>query len=323
MNAKRRLTKQQKIRIEDKQRRHTEPNETSGAVEAALVAHLGRHVICKLPDGTLVDCHLRQSLPPLVAGDRVFVQIADPTPPVVVALGERQNLLYRHTKRGETKPLAANIDCMFIVCAVTPSPSWASVDRYLALAEILHITPILIMNKMDLIDAKRNQLYQEMAYYRSLGYTVLELSCDLKTGLEDVQSRLANQTSIVVGQSGVGKSSILQHLLPDETIAVAEEVDQARATGTHTTTTARMYPLPASPGSIIDSPGVRAFDLQLEGLDTITRGFKDIAALSQACEYRDCKHLHEPHCAVREAVAAGRIQARRLKHFHEMLQMTS
>ncbi len=313
MNAKRRLTTQQQTRISQRQRAHSTEH------TATVIAHLGRKLICETDDKQQYTCHLRQNLPPIVVGDTVVIIKAKQNQMVIAALSTRRNLLYRHTKRGKYKPIAANIDLMFVVCAVVPTPSFASLDRYLALAHYLNITPIIVFNKIDLLTEETKPLKEALAYYETLAYTVLALSCEQKIDLAAIPTLLQHKTGIVVGQSGVGKSSILQQLLPHENIEIANVSEQTRATGVHTTTTAKLYAL-GEEAHIIDSPGVRAFDVKLENVQDLQAGFIDIAQAAIDCAYRNCKHLEEPDCGVKHAVAHGNIPERRLKNFHEMLK---
>ena len=233
----------------------------------------------------------------------------------VESIETRRNLIERIDARGRPEPVAANIDRLAIVVAPEPTPDWFLVDRYWAGAQLKDIATLLIVNKLDLgIDPIRT----ELATYRKLGLPCMEIATLSGAGVADLRAALANSATLLVGQSGVGKSSIVNALAP---AAAAQTAELTRDTeGRHTTTTARWYRL--GPGAaIIDAPGVRDFAPPASIVRAATRGFVEIHACSVNCRFNDCRHMEEPGCAVRAAVQEGRIAARRYESYRRLFRL--
>ena len=215
------------------------------------------------------------------------------------------------------KPLAANVSLMVIVIALQPAPSLELLDRYLVAAELLAIRPLILLNKSDLLDKRRHPLREFMNVYKGLGYDVLEISVEQHKGFKPLIKQLKDNTSIFVGQSGVGKSSLIASLLPAEDIRIGELSD-ASGLGKHTTSTPRLYHFPEG-GHIIDSPGVRSFALWHAEPAAIFSGFREFRPYQGQCKFRDCKHLNEPDCALLDAVDAGDINEVRFENYHKII----
>lgn len=322
---KRRITRRQAHRIaniQDKRREKAQqraaaeleklgPSDLGPEQEGLLVAHYGAMADIENPHGDITRCLLRQNLGVLVPGDRVIWQQAVHEGGVVVALLERQSVLGRPDQRGNIRPAAANIDQMFIVVAPEPTLITSLLDSYLVAAETLHIKPIIVLNKTDLL-TNSSELKQQMGIYEDLGYTVLQASTYDKQGLTEIRQALAGKVSVFVGQSGVGKSSIIASFLPNEEIRVSALAESGR--GAHTTTTSRLYHLDTG-GDLIDSPGIREFGLWHMPGEDIAKGFIEFQPYLGQCKFRDCQHDREPGCALKEAVAKESISMMRFSNF--------
>ncbi|MCW8829320.1 MAG: small ribosomal subunit biogenesis GTPase RsgA [Gammaproteobacteria bacterium] len=332
--AKRKLNRRQQWRIDkiQQERRQRAERRQTGVSEDAInalgpeedgvvVANFGASVEIEDREGKVLRCLLRQNLPQLVVGDRVVWQRADESG-VVIAMQPRRSELARPDAAGNLRPVAANIDQILVVAAPAPAYSPEMIDQYLAAAELTGIAPVLVFNKIDLVDDNNRKAVDKLlSSYHKLGYTVLSASTKVSHGMDELLARLKGKTSVFVGQSGVGKSSLVQSLLPQQQIGVGELSTQS-GLGQHTTSTSRLYHLPGG-GEIIDSPGVREFRLwQMEPSELI-RGFREFASYLGQCKFRDCTHEHEPGCALREAVERGDIEARRLASFRRIAAQQS
>jgi ribosome biogenesis GTPase len=232
--------------------------------------------------------------------------------------------LRRPDPYGKLKPVAANIDRIFIVIAPLPAPHGNLIDRYLVAAEACGIEPVLVLNKTDLLAADpglRATVDALLAIYPTLGYQLLRVSsrpCDAGGGLEPLLAGLRGHTSVFVGQSGVGKSSLVNTLLPGVDLRVGA-LSELTNKGTHTTTTAQLFHLPSG-GSLIDSPGIREFGLWHMSRAQVEQGFREFRPHLGHCRFRDCKHREEPGCAILEAAAAGAISAPRLDSYRRIVE---
>ncbi|RKQ96293.1 ribosome biogenesis GTPase [Kushneria sinocarnis] len=324
----RKLSRQQHWRIERIQAeraRRAERREASRADEdtpederpGRVVAHFGHRLEVEDEDGKRHLCHLRANLDALVTGDRVSWRPVAEGSGVVEARLERVSTLERPDSRGRLRPVAANIDRIMIVFAAEPEPYPGLIDRYLVAAEATGITPALILNKADLLPEAAGRLHELLAGYQRLGYEIITASVRSTQGLNDLHHSLLDQTAVFVGQSGVGKSSLIDALLPDEQLRVGA-LSGERGKGTHTTTTARLYQLPAG-GQLIDSPGIREFGLGHLDERQVAEGFIEFRPYLGYCRFRDCHHAREPGCALREAVERGEIDAARFESFRHIV----
>ncbi len=341
--SKRKLTRQQVWRIEkiqterlERASRHKDEiqdlldsGELGSAQAGRVVARFGKQVevvavdALGQPASDAVRCHLRSHLTSLVTGDDVVFQTTADSA-IVVACRSRRNVLERPDQRGIIKAMAANVDQLVIVTALEPAPQSELLDRYLAAAEVARIPPLVVINKIDLLqqsEAKRNFLASIKNLYEVIGYKVVETTTQETGGLAELAEHLINKSSVFIGQSGVGKSSLVQSLLPDEKIRVGHLHQQTRL-GRHTTSTARLYQY-AESGFIIDSPGIRDFGLDQISRSDVEYGFIDIRQFSTQCRFRDCRHRQEPGCAVTDAIEKGRLSRRRLESFHRILETLS
>ena len=268
-------------------------------------------------EGGLNRCTARQNLGRLTCGDQVIWQASGMREGVVVAVSERRSLLTRSDYRGQPRPVAANLDAVAVVLAPSPEPSEYLIDRYLVAIAAIGVQGLLVLNKVDLLDAPAlAALCDRLAPYRQIGYPVLLASSRTEHGLDTLQNWLQGRTSLLAGQSGVGKSSLFKALLPDREIR-SQAVSAATGHGAHTTSASTLYHLPDG-GDLIDSPGVRSFELGEIGFNDLERGFPELAAYLGRCRFSDCRHDVEPDCALRDAVAQGAVHARRLESYRQL-----
>jgi ribosome biogenesis GTPase len=237
---------------------------------------------------------------------------------LVVELLPRSSLLARINARGEAEPVAANLTQLVAVIAPRPAPDFGLCDRYLAAAEWNGLAACIVANKSDLADGA-DALLPSLTDYARIGYPVVHASKRLADGVDALRARLAGATSALVGQSGVGKSSLTNCLVPGVEAAV-DEVSRASESGRHTTSTASLYALPTG-GELVDSPGVRDFSPPLPAPREVAGGYREIAALAGNCRFRDCLHRREPGCAVASAATTGGVSPRRLESYRRLLDL--
>lgn len=332
--SKRKLTRRQNWRVQKIQdERSARANKRSDRIdqqlnegdlgpeqEGLVISHYGKQTDIECLEGTNKNsvhrCHLRANLDTLVTGDKVIWREGKPTG-VVVANVPRQSALSRPDARGQLRPVAANIDYIVLVIASEPEPHANLINRYLVAAESVNIEPLILLNKVDLLDKSRRQAIEQLlAIYPQIGYRILEASTKTHNGLAQLKSVLKNRTSVFVGQSGVGKSSLINTLLPGVDIKVGE-LSKARLKGTHTTTSAKLFHFPEG-GDLIDSPGIREFGLWHMDREQVADGFVEFRPYLNQCKFRDCKHQHEPGCALLAAVERGDISSERVKSYESI-----
>jgi ribosome biogenesis GTPase len=249
----------------------------------------------------------------VVCGDRVAWQLQPKGNELLVtAIHERDNALERPDSRGRSELVAANLSRLVIVLAPEPEPDFFIADRYLCAAEMMAAEALIIWNKCD-IDAT---IPAEIESYRSLGYTLMETSTNTPSGLTEFAAALTTDISMLVGQSGVGKSSLINQLVPDADVATSE-LSAASGEGKHTTTASIMHTLPSG-GRLIDSPGVREFAPVIRDPTRVQIGFREVVEKAAGCRFSNCQHLREPNCAIKAAVDSGAIDARRYESYKRL-----
>jgi ribosome biogenesis GTPase len=270
-------------------RREAEIEDDSGATIAALVR--GR------------------KLRPLTGDDVLFSVEPDGTA-VIREILPRKTVLERIDSRGRPEGVAANLSLLAIVIAPEPTPDWQLVDRYLVAAELIGIDAALIRNKLDIADAG---IDQRLDTYATIGYEFVATSVKTGRGIDRLAAMLEGQRGVLVGQSGVGKSSLINALLDHEAQAVGD-LSQRKAHGRHTTTASMLYRLPAG-GELIDSPGVRRYAPKIADPRDLAAGFVEFRQFQDQCRFSDCRHTNEPDCAVISAVESGDIQRERYESY--------
>lgn len=282
-------------------------------MEGRVIAAHGRQYVVELADGTLLPCFPRGKKSEIACGDRVDIMRTSDDQGVVEAIQPRVSLLYRSNEIRQ-KLIAANVDQLVIVVATEPAFSDELVARALLAAESEEIAPLIVLNKCDLTD-KLPAARQRLATLAGLGYPILELSA--LNHAEDLRPWLAGKTSVLVGQSGMGKSTLVNALIP-EANAATREISQALDSGKHTTTHATLYHLDGD-SDLIDSPGLQEFGLGHLDRQEIEIAFREFRPYLGQCRFRDCRHDREPGCALRAAVEAGTIDPGRFASYHRIV----
>jgi ribosome biogenesis GTPase len=282
-------------------------------MEGRVIAAHGRQYVVELADGTLLPCFPRGKKSDVACGDRVDIQRTSSDQGVIEAIQPRTSLLYRSNEYKQ-KLIAANVDQLVIVVATEPAFSDDLITRALLAAESEEIEALIVLNKCDLTD-KVSAARERLAMFSNLGYRIVELSA--REHAEDLRPELFGVTSVLVGQSGMGKSTLVNSLVP-EANAATREISQALDSGKHTTTHATLYHLDAE-SQLIDSPGLQEFGLGHLDRQEIEYAFREFRPWLGQCRFRDCQHNREPDCALIAAVNAGKIDERRFAVYHRII----
>ena len=317
------LTRRQKWRIEKVQsERIARANKTSietkkinifeeVSQKGLVITRYGQRQLVESSTKELFQCTGRQNIGLSVAGDVVIFQPAGGIEGIVTAILPRKNELSQ-----KNKLIATNIDQLWLVVATEPHYQFELIDRYLILAENLNLPINIIVNKIELLD-DLDQLSQDFSFYQNINYQVHFLSVKKQLNLESLKNQLTNKTNIFLGQSGVGKSSLINTLIPDLEIRV-NEISSKTKLGKQTTTNTTIYHIPSG-GDLIDSPGIREFQLDDFDAKQIVNGFREFKVLIGKCRFRNCQHINEPDCAVKVALDAGEIHPSRYENYLNLL----
>lgn len=340
----RKLTKQQLRRIQQQGQKGNEQINADSLIDGVVIAHYGKQLevqVTRLPNilpqkpkveagepepfwqpiqlGDIWRCHTRTNLSMIATGDKVQ-WIADPNTGFgrIESIGERTSLINRPDRYHKLKPVAANTDILAIVFAPLPVPAPSLIDRYLVVAHHAQVTPLLVLNKSDLLTDEQHAHVKELtAQYQQLGYETVLTSCAIEQGLDELQAQIKGKLVVFAGQSGVGKSSLINALLPESEQSV-NVISENSKLGQHTTTTSRLLPfdnedVTLEKGGIVDTPGIREYGIWHLSPDDIIAGFSELAPLASQCKFRDCKHTHNTKgCALRQAVTDGKVLERRV-----------
>lgn len=279
-----------------------------------MVGTYGRRYLVEITPNETLDCVPRGKRAALACGDQVEVARTGPGEAVIESVAPRSTLLYRCDQYRQ-KLIAANVSQVVLVLAAVPSFYEELLNRCLVAADQQNISVVIVMNKSDLV-AESAQTLERLRLYAGLGYTVIPLSARLD--ISPLRAALHGHTSVLVGQSGMGKSTIVNALVPGAGAATSE-ISSAMDSGRHTTTHARLYHLDAD-SSLIDSPGMQEFGLHHLSEREIASGFREFRTLIGHCRFHNCRHLVEPGCAIIEAAQAGRIDRRRLEAFRKLVR---
>jgi ribosome biogenesis GTPase len=282
-------------------------------MEGRVVAAHGRQYVVELDDGSQLPCFPRGKKSEVACGDRVDIARTSDDQGVIEAIQPRSSLLYRSNEIKQ-KLIAANVDQLVIVVATEPAFSDELVTRALLAAESEEIDVLIVLNKCDLSD-KLPAARERLGVFAGLGYRIVELSA--RDHAEDLRPELAGKTSVLVGQSGMGKSTLVNALVPAAN-AATREISQALDSGKHTTTHATLYHLDEA-SELIDSPGLQEFGLGHLDRQEIEHAFREFRPYLGQCRFRDCRHNREPDCALNAALGEGKIDERRFAVYHRIL----
>jgi ribosome biogenesis GTPase len=282
-----------------------------------VIAHLGKGLAVEPEQGDIVLCHTRRRLGDVAVGDRVLWVECEGGLGRVEEVLPRRSALMRPGYAGKLRCVAANLDCVYVVTAAEPEPDLLLVDQYLAVCEHRAIDAVLVVNKCDLPGGEA-ALHSLRQLYEPAGYRVLAVSARVGMGMAELKTCLSGKTSIFSGQSGVGKSSLTNTLLPEKNLATST-LSEKSGLGRHTTTTATLYRLPEG-GHLIDSPGVAVFGLaEMSGAD-LAAGYREFRPLIAECQFNDCRHLNDKGCAVRRALENGAVGLDRYQRYVKLLE---
>jgi len=299
-------------------------------MKSLVVKNTGSWYVVRNDDGTLTNCKIKGNLRlrgfrctnPVAVGDIVDIEPRDDGTAFITAIEPRRNYIIRRASNlsKEFQIIAANLDQAALVFSLlTPTTSTTFIDRFLATAQAYDVPAILVLNKADLLTGEAAQAYRDeiVDLYRGIGYTVILTSTLTGEGLDTLTSALAGRNTLLSGNSGVGKSSLINRLVPGADLRVGE-VSTVHHTGMHTTTFSEMLDLPSG-GTIIDTPGVKGFGTIDFEKTQVAHYFPEIFHFSSQCRYGNCTHTHEPGCAVTQAVEQGHIAATRYNSYLSIL----
>jgi ribosome biogenesis GTPase len=290
---------------------------TEPRYNATVITHFGNEVLIQTAQGERLRAVPRQNLPALATGDRVHYMTNEIGHPIIDELATRHGVLTRYSKN-QDKLIAVNIDKVLIVSAAKPSLKTGLIDRYLVACELADLAASIVFNKIDLLAAEQlDEIKSLLGLYQGIGYSVHYVSAKTGEGITALHQMLNAYTSVLVGHSAVGKSSLIKALIPSATPRIGQ-VSQATNKGQHTTTHTELYQLDHA-GMIIDSPGIREFGLKTVEAQQLASGFREFTPYIAQCKFRDCTHTNEPGCAVLQAVADNAISRTRAESYRAIL----
>lgn len=301
---------------------HEPSQKTNQLHPLRVVANHNATIIVQDENQQVFRCVARKKLGTVVAGDWVQIQKQATGHAAVVSIAPRQGVLQRPGRRNALKPVAAHLTHLLIVSAIKPGIDTLLIDSYCCAAERANIQPVLLINKSDMLDkTELNTLTEMLDSYHRIGYPAALLSAKHAIGMTPLFALLQDHTSVLVGQSGVGKSSIVNRILPDKAIRTSA-LSMTNGQGGHTTTATTLYNLDGG-GCLIDSPGVREFTLMHITQIELSRAFKEFTAYSQHCRFSNCIHNNEPGCAVKQALGSGDITTSRYQNYLTLLEKST
>ncbi len=299
-------------------------------MQGLVIKNTGSWYTVKTVEGSVVECKIKgnfrlkgiRSTNPVAVGDHVEIELNSQNTAFITAIGDRKNYIIRKSQNlsKQSHIIAANVDQAFLVVTVErPQTSTTFIDRFLATAEAYSVPVVLVFNKTDLLDDSLMR-YQRMMIdlYETVGYKCVAVSVETGEGMDGLMEMLRDRITLLSGHSGVGKSTMINRLLPGVNLRTAE-ISDAHNTGMHTTTFSEMLPLPGG-GYIIDTPGIKGFGTFNMEPEELTSYFKEIFRFSKDCRFSNCTHTHEPGCAVLKAVEDHYIAASRYQSYLSMLE---
>ena len=288
--------------------------------QAVVIATYSREMNLRLDTGVVVRAKIKGRKLKPVCGDRVQAGPLENEPEWLIrAIDPRDNELTRPNLRGQIEVLAANIDFLCVVAASKPAADWFIVDRYLCAAELMQVDAAVVYNKSDL-EHDIEETRAALANYSEIGYATRTCSAKTDEGMDQLAALLANKTSIIVGQSGVGKSSLINRLTGDSGQRTAV-VSEGSGEGKHTTVNSVMLEIGGN-GQVIDSPGVRDYAPATQTNVQVISSFREISQTGQNCRFANCQHIKEPDCAVKEGVDSGDISRRRYESYRRLIVLS-
>lgn len=282
----------------------------SELIEGLVVSHLGQGIAVEISE-QIVLCQTRRKLETVAVGDQVKITRTAVDQGRIEEILPRRSLLLRPSRNKKTRPVAANIDNIYVVFATEPECDFLLIDQYLSICENRNISAVLVLNKVDLTNI--SSIETELQQYHSLGYTLHKVSATQNIGMAELKSALKNHLSIFTGQSGVGKSSLTNSLIPNKALKT-NTVSETTKHGRHTTTAATLYHLPEG-GDLIDSPGVAIFGLADLTESQLAWGYREFQPLIEQCKFHNCRHVNDKGCAVRVAAENGDISNQRYQRY--------
>jgi ribosome biogenesis GTPase len=322
-DRQKRQVKENRDKRLNKKRQSHDDKHLGEELKGRVVGRFGKHANVELvADGSIHKCHIRRTINSVVCGDNVIFRPSlsddDRDRGVIEVVLDRITTLTRPDFYDGVKPIAANIDQIIVVNAIVPQLSAHIIDRYLVACEDVEIQPIIVINKMELLsDEDREYVAEVIDIYEEIGYRVIYTSCATQEGIAELSTLLKDKISVFVGQSGVGKSSIINQLLPDADEVVGD-ISENSGLGQHTTTAAKLLHFEQG-GDLIDSPGVREFGLWHLPVEKVTSGFIEFRDYLGGCKFTDCKHGTDPGCLIRDAVMRGKISEDRYESYHKII----
>lgn len=284
-----------------------------------VITNFGNEILIESKTGERLRAIPKQSLPGLVTGDRVIWNLNENGFATISELLERHGILARELKNKQEKIVASNIDIALIICTHKPELKTGLIDRYIAACELADIEPHIVFNKTDTLpEKKRNRIENDLNIYRHAGYPVHYTSAKQSAGLKEIIEALHDKTAVLVGQSGVGKSSLIQALIPSASPRIAD-ISNSTNKGRHTTTHSEIYHFNHN-ARLIDSPGIREFGLKAVDHHLLAHGFIEFRPFIEQCRFRDCQHNGEPGCALEQAVSDKKIAGERLESYRNILK---
>ena len=288
--------------------------------QAVVIATYSREMNLRLDTGVVVRARIKGRKLKPVCGDRVQAEPLENEPEWLIrTIDPRDNELTRPNLRGQIEVLAANIDFLCVVAASKPAADWFIVDRYLCAAELMQVDAAVVYNKSDL-EHDIAETQAALADYSNIGYATRTCSAKTNVGMDQLAELLANKTSIIVGQSGVGKSSLINRLTGDSGQRTGV-VSEGSGEGKHTTVNSVMLEIGRN-GQVIDSPGVRDYAPATQTNVEVISGFREIRQTGRNCRFANCQHIKEPDCAVKEGVESGDINRRRYESYRRLIVLS-